>query len=514
MRLVPALVCLLLLAPLLAWGDGLTNAPVRGELTSLFLKVCDEAGYETSLTTLPLTRLEIARHVLAMEQVPLTRSLLRTDAGFRRRFAKLRAWVIAEIKYIEKGEHNGRVDFAAHLYELRLDGRYLTQAGPTLDPWPRNEQRTWDNALGAAMSLGVERHLTLTIEPAFAHHTRAGRRSPFDRDDDWVVAGELRRGYLTAAVGNFFAEVGRDDFRWGPGRFGNLLLTDNAGPLDSARLGNREPFALPGPLVWLGRWRINAMAAMLEEDREYPHAYLAGLRAGTLLFGLLEINAARTVQFLGEGRPALDGEDIGNIVIGRREHEYAASDTNQLAQFDVRLSLGKWRGCWDAWLPLRDLEFWWEMGADSIMGVVPSNVALLTGAALDFGPVDFTYEYVNTQAHSPWYEHYIYTDGYTYNEEIIGHEVGCCTKRHTGRVRLWAPGDWRWEVRGDAADKRFRQVETEMAGGAGLIAYDAVHWTLAAEGGVWLVEATDHVAGMPDFESTVSWGKLSLAWRP
>ena len=504
---------LILLCAVSANAAGLSNAPARGELMELFVKVCDEAGYEFPLTTLPITRLEIARHLDAMRELPMMRSRLRTDAGFRARYQLLRRWLRDELAYLASGEDNGAVEAAAKLHRLYLEGRYLTQAGPTFDPWPRNDPRVWEMALGFSADATVERHFSLTVEPQFTYRTRPKARPPLE-NDDWIPAGELRRGYVMGAVGNVAVEIGRDDFWWGPGRFGNFLLTDNAGPLDHVRLGSRESFALPRVHPLFGTWRIQGLVAKLEDDREFPNALLFGGRLTGQFLNVLELGVSRAIQAGGEGRSDLDLSDVGDIIVGRSEHEYADSDTNQLAQFDARLSLGSLRGLWDRWLPLREVELWGEMGADSVHNYFPSNQALLWGGLLDFGVIDVTYEFANTQAQSPWYEHYIYTDGYTFHDEIIGHEIGCCTRRHTGRVRLWTPWPARLEVRGDSADKRWRQIETEMTGVEGALIVLGDCFSLRASGGVWLLEQNNHIAGLPDESGAVSWGELSLAWRP
>ena len=120
--------------------------------------------------------------------------------------------------------------------------------------------------------------------------------------EDAEFGGRIEEGYLRLKFHKFFTEVGRESLWWGPGRHGALLVSNNAFPFDIVRIGNDEPFMLPGLLSHLGLISLEAFLTELEDDRDFPDALLMGMRVNFNLTPNLDVGFLRTAMFGGAGR--------------------------------------------------------------------------------------------------------------------------------------------------------------------------------------------------------------------
>jgi hypothetical protein len=82
-----------------------------------------------------------------------------------------------------------------------------------------------------------------------------------------------------------------------------------------------------------------------------------------------------------------------------------------------------------AWMPFRELRIGTEYGAESVGEGFVRSVANLWTLYADFGPVDVRAEWARLSSQSPWYRHYVYTDGYTLHGEILGHPIDAAAQQ-------------------------------------------------------------------------------------
>jgi len=132
-------------------------------------------------------------------------------------------------------------------------------------------------------------------------------------------------------------------------------------------------------------------------------------------------------MFGGRGVPSVDLYDYAKMFLAWSEQE----ENNQLAGLDAsvlvpmdRLPLG------DA-IPLRSVKFYVDAAGEDEAGGLPSNWGALGGVSfndiLKTGRTDLRIEYAdNHVAGKPnvFYNHSLYTSGYTYEDRVIGHHMG------------------------------------------------------------------------------------------
>jgi hypothetical protein len=227
---------------------------------------------------------------------------------------------------------------------------------------------------------------------------------------------------------NVNLDVGRAPLWWDPGVHGAMLLSNNAFPFERILLQNEEPFRMPGSLKRLGIWNIKWFLGQLEKDRDFPHTKLSGLRFSVAPAPWLEVGALRVTQFGGDGRPALEVEDYFDIYFGN-PNQSGKLDVNELASIDGRL---RFTGLPSWFPPGENLELYVEVAGEDEAGYLPSRNGYLSGVYFPdlfrMGRIDLTIEYA--QNHVPgyplyWYNvNHIYSDGYTFKRNVIGHHMG------------------------------------------------------------------------------------------
>jgi hypothetical protein len=216
--------------------------------------------------------------------------------------------------------------------------------------------------------------------------------------------------------------VGRQSLWWGPGRHGSLLLTNNAQPRDMVRLTNPSPLELPWLLKYLGPFRFDLFVSRLDDDRDVSDPYFSGLRFNFKPTYWLELGASRTVMFGGDGRPSVDFSDfLGIPVTGNLSHDDDTS--NSIASIDAKVTFPLLWG----------LEIYGELaGEDENGSLFITKRSYLAGAYLPqieaSGVLSLRIEYADTTrlgGGAPvLYRHGIYTSGYIYEDQIMGHHVG------------------------------------------------------------------------------------------
>jgi len=225
----------------------------------------------------------------------------------------------------------------------------------------------------------------------------------------------IETGYVKLSYWNIEIEAGRDTLWWGPGYHGSMLLSDNTYPLDLVKIKSAHPFMLP----WekLGKWNVDFFVAQLDKKRDYPRANLGGLRLECAPYDRLTLGFSRTAIFGGEGRPHLGVKNYWDIFWARGElsQDVSKNASNQLSSVDFKLNIfdnlqfyGEWAGE-DKFAP-------WENESPGFLA------GLFVSDLFNMRSLDYRMEYARNDA--AWYTHGIYTTGYKYKGNIIGHHMG------------------------------------------------------------------------------------------
>lgn len=444
-----------------ARAEGLRNVPLHDAAYDELDKWLALCGRDHPRGIRPFSRLEFA-DVILRERMrcsrPAKSGAARLLDALERRLTREFA---EEIAYREQDGRPGRWDvrwpipegIALRAFGETSDAEFLRslpaqrQADETADgvynhrPGYEYAEPTGRNGATArvltSLPLEVEDHLALVARPVVEGAATA------DGDAD---RREARADFETLSFAvqgfNIALRAGRDEIWWGPGRYGTLMFTDNAGPLDMVTLGTYEPFTWPWVFRVLGPTRIQGFVTRLERDRAVSEPWVAGVRATIMPFERLELGATRIAQFGGDREDDQGLDDASGVVAAQGEHTYGgAGDTNQLAAIDLRLSVPETRRLWKAW---QGFMGWVEIGAESydannVAGVrlpIPSVLAQIYGLALDFGRFDMDAEFVDTNTRARWYTHYVYEDGYTYRGEWLGHPYGWGALSADGAMRF------------------------------------------------------------------------------
>jgi len=266
------------------------------------------------------------------------------------------------------------------------------------------------------------------------------------------TAARLITGYAKLTLWNIELLVGRDSLAWGPGYRNNLLLSNNAAPLDQIRLGSAEPFLLPWIGEWVGPMKALIFLAQLEERRDHPYAKLSGMRVTVAPATWLELGASRAVMFDGGGPylpvsqypAAIFNPQFGDV----RNHP--EERTNNLFSVDGEL---RFRNLDRYYFPSRDLrlygEFYWddtcgECGGSSGIGHFLASNFLPAGSTVGavggvhflglFGQdwLDARLEYARSSPQS--FNHDQFTSGYWTRGHVIGGPIGTDGRDYFARV--------------------------------------------------------------------------------
>ena len=266
--------------------------------------------------------------------------------------------------------------------------------------------------------------------------------NPEFRGREGGTEGEVIAGYGLLNAGNAELVIGREPLWWGPGYHGSLLLTSNAMPLDMIRLTSQNPVILPWIFKGLGRLKPTFFVAQLEENRDFPHAKLMGMRLDFRPLSSFRFALSRVIMFGGEGRKGLTISDWFNILIANdnTEHSWSGSDidNNQIISVDFSFMLnGPGRS-----LPFGGMKLYAEIGAEDSSGNGwPKEKAFLAGMSVDepafIDNTSFRLEWATTAVntkYNAWYTHGQYSSGYTYKGRIIGHHMGADSEDIFARI--------------------------------------------------------------------------------
>ena len=146
---------------------------------------------------------------------------------------------------------------------------------------------------------------------------------------------------------------------WGQGAHGDIVMTNNAYPLDLIKLSNPEPTLLPWLLRYLGPFKYVVFASQLTGYENPADPWLAGLRLNFKPHPLFEMGLVDHASCsTARGCPVPVLSTCSELL-----HRQITPNANQLAAFDFRLQLPF----------LRDAQLYMEYGGDDSGGWDPEH---------------------------------------------------------------------------------------------------------------------------------------------
>jgi hypothetical protein len=259
---------------------------------------------------------------------------------------------------------------------------------------------------------------------------------------------DLHRVYVKAEYANLELALGRDTPSWGPAAQGDLVLSSNAPPLDGLKFGTPMPFRLPGVFKEAGEWQMTYFVARLEDDREFPHALLSGLRFAYQPVSYLKFGLTNAFMAFGEDGVRLDPWEYARRLFVP-ELDTSGRTVNSVMAYDVVLTVPFARD----WVWVKGVKLYWQKGHDNrrdIDGVLGGGNIL--GGVLDGGRWDLRAEFAETRDQGAvWYTHPTYRNGFAFKDFFIGHPIGGDAQSWFARATYyltptaWVAADGRYE---------------------------------------------------------------------
>jgi hypothetical protein len=259
-------------------------------------------------------------------------------------------------------------------------------------------------------------------------------------DSHGNVNARVLEGFGKLTLYNVEAGGGRESLWWGPGFNGSMLLSTNARPFDLVKAGAAEPFTLPWIFEALGPIKLTYFLGQLEDNRDFPHTKLTGLRLDLSPASFLELGLSRVVQFNGDGRPSVGFGDYLQILFGPGSDDLNSPlNNNSLLSADFSLRLPNV----SRYLPLfRDLEIYGELGWDDtccegiFVPLLPGGIIGLYSPNL-FGSsqTELRIEYAATSKIQ--FNSNIYSSGYSFKGRPLAHFIGTRGDDLFVRIARW-----------------------------------------------------------------------------
>ncbi len=148
--------------------------------------------------------------------------------------------------------------------------------------------------------------------------------------------------YAGLQLGGWSLTVGKQDLWWGPGEAGPLSFSNNAEPFYSFRFTSEAPIVLPGPLRFLGAFRLDLIGGDLSGHHTPAKPLLNGQKLTWNVTKDIEIGFTRWSLFDGAGVHAFTAQSvIRNLFANGATFGSAIDPGDRKSGFDFR-----WRTPW------------------------------------------------------------------------------------------------------------------------------------------------------------------------
>jgi hypothetical protein len=284
------------------------------------------------------------------------------------------------------------------------------------------------NNNGIRYTPGANTSVALRVEGELSDDFVISATPRIMRNDDDTANFSWESGYLKTHIRNLEIQVGKDPMWWGPGLRGSLPLTNNAAPITGIKLSTIDPIKARGFFKPLREVNINSFYGEMEDTRvDVNSPGFFGLRTDVVPGRNTTIGAALTSMMGGAGHEMSWG-DFWDFITGTNANTHGEEKWNSIGGFDFRVRLPKLNG----------LQIYGELyGEDQAHGLIPlpsknsEQLGVYIPRLTPSGNWDANIEWASTNR--SWYDHWVYTDGYTYEGDIIGDAMGWNARRYYAR---------------------------------------------------------------------------------
>lgn len=381
-----------------------------------YLEKLDGLGYLQDMRTgaKPYTRMQVAKWV---QQMAITMNDPNVSPYAHTMLAQLQKKFSQELATLEgQPEQYGIALQEWTIGEMYYKGNTLSQRGTLSTYQPLNT-----NQNGYRYGPQANEVLSLTLEGNVNDSLVVSATPRMSYDKLANTSSSLESGYVKTKINNVEIQFGKDPLWWGQGSHSSLLLTDNATPQTTIKVGTIDPLRPAGFFKFLGPTNATFFYSILEDDRSDVHyPSFVGLRTDFTPTTNFTFGAARTSIVGGQGH-MLNGDDYWQFIIGHNADTANTDKWDSIAGGDFRWRIPKWNG----------IQLYGELyGEDQALALkfipTPSEVAELVGIYIPRlsvkGDWDAHLEFAHTK--KSWYDHFLYTNGYTYEGDIMGDAMG------------------------------------------------------------------------------------------
>jgi hypothetical protein len=437
--LVLVILFVMMIVPLHAAGASMIrtvspNIPLDSYIYTYLTKL-DGLGYLKAMLpdTKPYTRVQAAQWVQQM--LEYTATLQVPDYG-RAMLNRLQWEFDRELMSLNKE------NAASGIYRMEATGQAVYYDGRTLTQHPDPIKSTYQplnaNNNGYRLAEGLNNILTLRGEGTVNDYFSFSATPRFSYDHMADCSISLTSGYVKTRIGNLGLQLGKDALWWGPGEWGNLTLTNNAAAQTAFKLANLEPIRLGGLFKFLKEANGAFFYSELQDERPYvKDPALMGIRATFNPTVNFTCGASRNSIVGGEGHQ-LSSEDYLEFLTGKNAESSATEKWDSNAGFDFHWRIPRWGG-----IQVYG-EYYGEDQAGKILPL-PSRNAYLYGVYLPQLTKDGQWDLKLEKAFTTnwWYLHWVYREGYTYKDNIIGDAMGYNATRYDLKLtRYLTDGSW------------------------------------------------------------------------
>jgi len=218
----------------------------------------------------------------------------------------------------------------------------------------------------------------------------------------------LDGSYLAARLGGVLVYAGYLDHWWGPGEISALQLSNNARPMPQLGLMRSETQASSWPILrWLGPWQFEFFLGTLDGPQIQSNVRYSAARLAINPLPGLEIAAAKTEEFCGQGHPCSPLRDYFT------NFDFSTHPNNVNGQGSIEFKYGRSLGGlpFQIYAQMMNEDYSWltSSGSSTLVG---SSIFLPTNG----NPVKLTAEYTNTIATKTPFSFGNFIHGYTYTD--------------------------------------------------------------------------------------------------
>lgn len=268
-------------------------------------------------------------------------------------------------------------------------------------------------------------NLKIALPASYSYENFGFQSTPYFLSNESYENINFEEIYFLAKYKKTEVTLGKQSQWWGGGRRGSLLLSNNAEALNVFKISNSTPYDILIP------FRFTFFITKLENNRtDIKSPFLQGIRVTIKPAKYLEIGLSKTGMYGGKGRDSDFGAFLDSLV-GNKEKNTTSNINkepgDQRAGFDIKLTYPN---------KIQPFTLYFEAIGEDVNHDFPYPYklayiySLYLPRILKLYNLEFLVEYATTTYKQKrlWYNHHIFTQGYTYNGEIIGHYIGADAK--------------------------------------------------------------------------------------